>query len=320
MIRLMKPFVTLGDLIADLYLGIERLPVEAALHQTVSHLTLGPGGAGNALIAAARLGLSCVALGSLGDDWVGERVLHHLQSEGVDVSGVLRLSAAPTATAVVLRAEAGEHVFLGYFGAHGPRELPEAWRPTLQSAGVVLVEGWSFFHDEPALIRTGAELAARAGVPVLFDPGPRVADIEHDWLAALVRCAGVIIMTEDESRILRQRLSLADLEREALLRAIILKRGAEGCVISAGGQRLECPGYPVEVRDLTGAGDCFAAAVAWGLLRGLSWEVIGAIANAVGAAKVQKIGTALAAPTREEVAAILRAQRGELVSIISHQS
>lgn len=316
----MKPFVTLGDLIADLYLGIERLPVEAALHQTVSHLTLGPGGAGNALVAAARLGLPCSALGSLGDDWVGERVLHHLKSEGVDVSGVLRLNAAPTATAVVLRAEAGEHVFLGYFGAHGPQELPEAWRPILQSAGVVLVEGWSFFHDEPALIRAGAELAAQAGVPVLFDPGPRVADIEHDWLAALVRCAGVIIMTEDESHALQRRLLMADLEREVPLRAIILKRGAEGCLISAGGRRLECPGYPVEVRDLTGTGDCFAAAVAWGLLRGLSWEVIGAIANAVGAAKVQKIGTALAAPTREEVAAILHAYREELVSIISHPS
>lgn len=314
----MKSFVTLGDLIADLCLGVERLPVEAAAHQTVSHLTLGPGGAGNALVAAARLGLPCVALGSLGEDWVGDRVLHHLQLEGVDVSRVLRLSAAPTATAVVVRAESGEHVFLGYFGAHGPKELPEAWPPVLQAAGVVLVEGWSYFHDEPALIRAGAELAAQAGVTVLFDPGPRVADIERDWLAALVRCAGVVIMTEDESSALRRRLSLADLERETPLRAIVLKRGAGGCVISADGQRLECPGYPVEVRDLTGAGDCFAAAVAWGLLRGLPWEVIGAIANAVGAAKVRKIGTALAAPTRDEVAAILRAQRGELVEVIRH--
>jgi ribokinase len=316
----MKSFVTLGDLIADLYIGIERLPVEAASHQTVSHLTLGPGGAGNALVAAARLGLPCVALGSLGDDWVGDRVLQSLRAEGVDVSRVLRLSGAATATAVVLRAESGEHVFLGYFGAHGPTELPEAWQPVLQSAGVVLVEGWSFFHDEPALIRAGVELAAQAGVMVLFDPGPRVADIEHDWLAALVRCAGVVIMTEDESSALRRRLSLADLEREAPLRAIVLKRGAEGCVISAGGQRLDLPGYPVEVRDLTGAGDCFAAAVAWGLLRGLPWEVIGAVANSAGAAKVQKIGTALAAPTRAELAAILRAHREELASIINHDS
>ena len=50
----MKSFVTLGDLIADLYLGIESLPVQAAHHQTVTQFDLGPGGAGNALVAAAR--------------------------------------------------------------------------------------------------------------------------------------------------------------------------------------------------------------------------------------------------------------------------
>jgi len=312
----MKPFVTLGDLIADLCLGVERLPIEAAQHQTLSHFTLGPGGAGNALMAAARLGLPCVALGSLGNDWVGERVLDHLRAEGVEVGHVLRVNGAPTATAAVLRAESGEHVFLGYFGAHGPKDLPEAWRPVLQTAGALLVEGWAFFHDEPALIRAGAELAAQAGTPVLFDPGPRVASIERDWLAALVRCASVVIMTEDESHALARQLSLADLRRETLLRAIILKRGAAGCVISAGGQRIESEGYTVAVRDLTGAGDCFAAAVAWGLLRGLPWESIGAIANAAGAAKVQKIGTALAAPTRDEVAAVLHAHRPELVGVL----
>jgi sugar/nucleoside kinase (ribokinase family) len=184
---------------------------------------------------------------------------------------------------------------------------------------VLLVEGWTFFHDEPALIRAGVELAAQAGVPVLFDPGPRVADIERDWLAALVRCASVVITTEDESRALRRRLSLADLERRTQLRAIILKRGANGCVISAGGLRLDLPGYPVPVRDLTGAGDCFAAAVAWGLLHELPWEVIGAVANAVGAAKVQKVGTALAAPTRAEAAAVLRAYRPELSSVLEER-
>lgn len=315
----MKPFVTLGDLIADLYLGIEQLPIEAAQHQTVSHFTLGPGGAGNALTAAARLSLPCVALGSLGDDWVGERVLHHLSSEGVEVSAVMRMSSAATAAAVVLRAQAGAHVFLGHNGTRGPVELPEAWRPSLQSAGVLLVEGWTFFHDEPKPIRAGAELAAQAGVPVLFDPGPRLADIEPRWLAALVRCASVVLLTEDEARALGRRLSLADLERQTPLRAIVLKRGANGCVISAGGRRLECPGYPVEVRDLTGAGDCFAAAVAWGLLHELPWEMIGPIANAVGAAKVQKIGTALAAPTRAEVAAVLRAHRPDLLGLLEER-
>ncbi|MGQ0605231.1 MAG: carbohydrate kinase family protein [Anaerolineales bacterium] len=310
----MKPFVTLGDLIADLYLGVDRLPVEAAQHQTVSHFDLGPGGAGNALVAAARLGLPTVALGSLGADWVGERVLHHLRAEGVDTSHVLQMNDAPTAAAVVLRAEAGGHVFLGRYGTHGPQALPARWTQVLQSAGIVFVDGWSYFHDEPAVIRAGAEMAARAGAPVLFDPGPQVAAIDSEWLKAMLRSAKVLLMTEEESSVLDRvglRQSFALHDRRGLV--CITKHGAAGCTIATGDSTIDCPGYAVEMRDTTAAGDCFAAAVGWGLLHGLPWNVIGAVANAAGAAKVQKLGTALAAPTREEVAAVLYAYRPELL-------
>lgn len=313
----MKPFVTLGDLIADLYIGLARFPVLPAQHQDVSHLALGPGGSGNALMAAARLGLPAVALGSLGDDWVGERVLSLLRDDGVDVSQVLAPQGATTATAVVLRAETGEHVFLGYYGAHGPRDLPAGWKTTLKTAGAVLVDGWTYFHDEPALIRAGAEAAAQAGAPVLFDPGPQAAAIDREWLRALLRCASVVLMTEDEQRTLTRQLSWADIEGQGPVRALIVKRGAQGCTIQADGRALECPGYPAPVRDLTGAGDCFAAAVAWGMLTGQPWGVIGAVANAVGAAKVQKIGSALAAPTRAEVTAVLRAHRPDLAGLFA---
>jgi sugar/nucleoside kinase (ribokinase family) len=305
----MKPFVTLGDLIADFYLGVEALPIEAGQHQSVSHFEVGPGGAGNALVAAARLGLPTAALGSLGEDWVGERVLHHLRAEGVDVRQVLAMNDAPTATAVVVRAERGGHVFLGRYGTHGPKSLPARWTQVLQSAGGVLVSGWSFFHDEPAVIRSGAEMAALAGAPVLFDPGPRVAAIEGEWLQALLRCAQVVLLTEAES----DGVGIQD--RRGL--TTIIKRGAQGCTIVTDGAKVECPGYPVDVRDVAAAGDCFAAAVGWGMVRGLSWGVIGAVANAAGAAKVQKPGTALAAPTRAEVAAVLSAHRPELLPVFS---
>jgi hypothetical protein len=56
--------------------------------------------------------------------------------------------------------------------------------------------------------------------------------------------------------------------------------------------------------------------VAWGLLHGLAWGVIGALANAAGAAKVQKIGSALAAPSRAEIRAVLRAHRPDLANLL----
>lgn len=311
----MKPFVTLGDLIADFYVGLEHLPVEAGRHQDVSGLALGPGGAGNALTAAARLGLPCIALGGLGQDWVGQRIFQQLQTEGVNVAAVTWMPNENTAVAVVLRAERGEHVFLGYYGTRGPQALPANYLSILQNAGVLMVDGWTFRHDWPAPILAGMEAAHRAGVSTLFDPGPQLAEMEVAWLRAMLNATRVLLATEDELRLLQRKLGVVTLNDLPQIETAIIKRGAGGCVISTQQRTIECAGFNVEVKDLTAAGDCFAAGVAWGILRGLPWETIGVIANAVGAAKVQKIGTALSAPTYAEVSALLQAQRPEVAAI-----
>ncbi len=316
----MQPFLTLGDLIADLCLDVERLPIAPGGHQTVAGLALGPGGAGNALVAAARLGLPAVALGTIGDDWVGTRVLELLGAEGVATTHVRRLTGGATRTAVRLRAGSGDQVFMGRPGDIERGALPPAWAAALETAGVILVDGWSFFHDDPDLILAGVQHATRAGRPVLFDPGPRVGGIDRVWLRTLTRSAAVILATEAELRALTQQLELNDLFTHAGLRAVIQKLGPEGCVISAGAERLTCPGYPVAALDATAAGDCFAAGVAWGLLTDQPWGVIGAVANAVGAAKALKVGTALAAPTHAEVGEVLRAHRPELARLFEWAS
>ncbi len=68
---------------------------------------------------------------------------------------------------------------------------------------------------------------------------------------------------------------------------------------------ISAPAYPVTVVDATGAGDSLAGAVIYGYLAGLPLPEFGKLANATGAAKVQKRGTGHNVPTRDEVAAVL---------------
>ncbi len=242
----MLPLTTLGDLIADLCLDVESFPILPSGHQTLSGLALGPGGAGNALVAAARLGLPAVALGCVGDDWIGARVLSHLNAEGVEAGRVMRQTGADTRTAVRLRAGTGEQVFMGRPGGLGPATLPETWAHAIADSGVLLVDGWSFFHSNPALVLQGVEAASQASVPLLFDPGPRVGAIDPEWLRTVTRAATVILATEPEHQALTRQLDLRDLRALKSLRALILKLGPGGCVISTAAERIVCPGYPVE--------------------------------------------------------------------------
>ena len=72
---------------------------------------------------------------------------------------------------------------------------------------------------------------------------------------------------------------------------VIVTRGARGCTLFAAGQEpLHSPAFPAEERDATGAGDCFLAGFALGLLRKLSSERALQIANFCGAQAVAAVG------------------------------
>ena len=76
--------VTYGDLVVDLLLPIHSLPLRADEHQMAHGLFIEPGGTGNFLIMASRLGLKAAPIGVLGDDPYQETILGKLAKEGVD--------------------------------------------------------------------------------------------------------------------------------------------------------------------------------------------------------------------------------------------
>jgi len=88
-------------------------------------------------------------------------------------------------------------------------------------------------------------------------------------------------------------------------RVVALKRGAAGCSLFAGGERIDVGGISVEEVDPTGAGDCFNAACVLGLDAGWPMARVARFACAAGALAVTKMGPVEGAPTRAEVEALL---------------
>jgi len=300
--------VVLGDLVADLVVRIPSFPITAAQLQRVEYLSLGPGGAGNVAIMAARLGLSVAVLGEVGDDHFGEIALEGLKAEGIDISGVVVTRGGETPVAGVIVDRSGEPAYLGYPGRPSIRSLPMEWKARLTAAEAVFADGWVDDDGIPGLILEGMRVAAAAGVPCFFDPGPGNPLHDLSWHREAGALARVLLATEEEAVRLGGLADPFESARELLRRGskmVMLKRGAAGCAILRGEEMQVSPGFPVESRDATGAGDSLDAAVIYGFLRGLSLEELGALANAAGAAKVMKLGTGRNLPTRAEVQAML---------------
>ena len=105
--------IVLGDLVADLIIPIERLPLLPLQHGWAEGIFVEPGGAGNVLVAARRMNLKTLTLGAIGPDRYGSEMLTMLADEGVIVEHVAICDERTTVVCIVLADQQGQHVYLG---------------------------------------------------------------------------------------------------------------------------------------------------------------------------------------------------------------
>lgn len=300
----------LGDLIADISMRLPHFPVQAKDIHRLSYLEVGPGGACNIAIMAARFGLSVGGLGEVGDDGFGLVVREGLKREGVDVSRLVVTPSAKTPVAGVVVDQAGEPAYLGHPGSLVVRDFRPEWLESVQTADALFADGWAEHEAIPAMILKGFELAGKTDVPVFFDPGPGNPDVDSAWMQDALARSTVVMLNRGEANRLTGQTDEEGMVRAILdmgVQLVVLKRGVEGLMMAQGEERYFSHGYKVQNRDATGAGDSLAGAMLYGMHRGMDLERLSVLANATGAAKVQKLGTGHNMPTMEEIAAVLSA-------------
>lgn len=299
----------LGDLIADLGMRLSDFPVRAEDIHRLSYMDMGPGGACNVAIMAARFGLQVGCIGEVGDDGFGQLVRAGLEREGVGTAHLQVTPGARTPVAGVIVDHSGEPAYLGYRGNLHIRHWPAAWDTPVKQAEALFADGWAENRDVPAMVLQGFRLARTAGVPVYFDPGPGNPEVDSAWIQEAVALSRVLLLNRSEAISLVGDLKDTRLVSTLLAMGpewVVLKRGSEGLILAHGKEQIDAPGFSVEVKDTTGAGDSVTGAIMYGILKGLALEKLAVLAAATGAAKVMKLGTGHNLPTLAEIASVLK--------------
>jgi ribokinase len=255
-----------GSTNVDLVLAVPALPRpgETVLAGNTSRE---PGGKGaNQACALARLGADVHLVSAVGDDEPGQWCLARLALDGLALAGVTTVPGTPTGQAFVLVDSHGENLIVVSSGANGLVAPP----PSPAGFDVVLLS-----LEIPLSTVTATATAARAaGVPVVLNAAPA-----RTLPAELLACVDVMVLNEPE---------LAELggDVDALRRhgpaTVVVTRGGRGALVVDAGGTQSVAATPVEVVDTTGAGDCFAAALAYGV--GRRWPVRRCVELAVVAA------------------------------------
>ena len=294
----------------------------------------------NICVGARRLGLNSALLTGLGEDPVGDFILHFLEQEGVETRYIVRKPGHRT-SAVLLGIEPPDKFPLVYYRdncADIEITIDDVLAAPVQDVQVVQFAGTNFSKD-PSRSATifAAELAQRSGAKVVLDIDFR-PDQWHDPRAfgvairSVLRHVNVVIGTQDEinaamltdpAQMTLTHSQVSDTRVEgdidvAIRRllelgpeAVIEKRGEEGARVHLrDGQTIDAPGFPVEVYNILGAGDAFGAGFLYGYIKGWDWYRAARLGNACGAIVVTKHGCANFMPTFDEVMAFTEGYGG----------
>jgi 2-dehydro-3-deoxygluconokinase len=278
-------------------------------------VTLSIGGAeSNVAIGLSRLGIPASWVSALGEDELGELVLHRVRAEGVDTAAVRRVPGRPTG--LYLREEVAGATRVYYYrrgsaaSALGPGAFDTA---VLDGAAFLHLTGiTAALSPECAEFLTWAATTARAaGVRVSSDVNYR----SKLWEPAAARAATEALLPHVDVLLVgdEEALALWGWDEETCLERfpdagptdVVVKLGARGCAAVVDGKRLTAPGFPARQLDPIGAGDAFAA----GYLAATLWDQEPAerlrTANAMGAFCVQNLGDYEGLPSRRELTAFL---------------
>jgi sugar/nucleoside kinase (ribokinase family) len=148
--------------------------------------------------------------------------------------------------------------------------------------------------------------AREAGLTTSLDTG---WDARSRWLEDIEGCLphlDLLFLNQDEARMLSGFADPDDAARrmQALGAGdVVIKLGAEGCAVFTTNGAIRVAGFPVDVVDTTGAGDCFVGGFLAALAEGCAYPDAARFANAVGALSVQKLGAINGIRTRAETEA-----------------
>ncbi|HSD70073.1 MAG TPA: 5-dehydro-2-deoxygluconokinase, partial [Woeseiaceae bacterium] len=288
------------------------------------------GSSGNLAAGLARLGVRSAMLTRVGDEAMGRFVREELSRQGVDVSHVRTDPTRLTGLVVLGIGSSGSvpHIFFRERCADmavAEDDIDEAF---IASAKVLAITGT---HLSTATTRQAVDkalrLARKSGTRVVLDIDYRPVlwgfgragegasrYVESAETSAVLQQylapCHLIVGTEEEIAIAGgsgDLLEALQSIRKQSNAAIVLKRGAAGCVvydserIGSLDDGVRCAGLEVEVFNSVGAGDAFLSGFLSAWIDSRPWKDCGHIGNACGALVVARHGCTPAMPSRMEL-------------------
>lgn len=302
--------LVVGSVNIDLVLRAPHLPspgetvVDGEFYQ--SH---GGKGANQAVAAARASRLPVAFVGAVGEDTFGQEARRQLEASGINCDRLQTIPQAATGTALILVDTQGENMIGVASGANSQLQPSDIDRiEDFPDLGILVI----CLEIPLPTVQRALERSHAAGIRTVLNPAPA-----HPGLCDSNVLPFVDVLTPNEAEAAQLTgcdvstdhgaLDAANILRDRGCAAVVLTRGALGCLVveASGHQQIAAP--HVEAIDATAAGDAFTGTLAATLANGQSLIAAARRATVAASLSVTRRGAQTSLPDREEITAAMDA-------------
>ena len=288
-------FLIENNLIKSTMKLVDKIEFQKLLSNLKIEQTIAGGSVANSIVGLSQLGNDVSFIGKINKDNLGEKYEQSLINEKVKYYYNKKKEDIPTGTCLILITPDSERTmvtFLGIAGKISPKDIDEK---AVTESEMIFLEGYLWDEGEPKSAFDKAILHSNKIAMSLSDQFC-VERHKDSFLDLVKNKLDIVFANEQEIKSLIDATKFNDVITfsKQLNKIIVITRGEKGSVTIDKGEVSECESKKdLNILDLTGAGDLFAAGFLHGYINKLSTKESLIKGTEMSSKIIQKIGARL---------------------------
>ena len=254
--------------------------------------TISGGSVANSMVGLSQLGNKVGFLGKVNDDELGKKYEEGLKKENVDYLYKKKTEPIPTGSCLILITPDSERTMVTFLGTAGKINDNDVDEQKIKNADITFLEGYLWDEGEPKKAFSKAILYSNKVAMTLSDLFCVERHKVH-FLDLVKNKLDIIFANEQEILNLTNSKSFDEAVSfcKKIKKDVVVTRGEKGAISINGDKIEECKARTnLVIKDLTGAGDLFAAGYLHGLINNMSTKESLEKGTELSSKIIQKIG------------------------------
>jgi len=254
--------------------------------------TVSGGSVANSIVGLSQLGNNVGFIGKVSDDNLGQKYEDGLKKEKVNYLYNKKKEPIPTGSCLILITPDSERTMCTYLGTAGKINDQDIDESTIKNSEITFLEGYLWDEGEPKKAFDKAITNSNKVAMSLSDLFCVERHKEH-FLELAKNKLDIIFANEQEITSLIDANSFEEIVTfsKQIKKNVVITRGDKGALSILNNELIECEAQKnLNIKDLTGAGDLFAAGYLHGIINNLSIKECLIKGTELSSKIIQKIG------------------------------